>query len=80
MSMEEYIRNAAKKSGWKKYYMVLRPVGIGTQPGAGMMDFINYDDRREMEGRMVWAEIYYDRYLTEKELEDYDMVKAKDMV
>lgn len=74
MDTNEFIRNSAKKCGWEKYYLVLRPVGIGTQPKNGMMDFINYNRRTEVSGRMVWAEIYYDRELTPEELRNYDMI------
>ncbi len=78
MSNVEYVRMAASKYGWKKYYSIMRPVSIGTVPKSGMMDFINYDDRTEIwtaHGiRMAWAEIYYNRDLTEQELYDYEMI------
>ena len=54
----------------------MRPVSIGTHPKSGMMDFINYDNRTEVNRRMVWAELYYDRELSEKELNDYEMIQA----
>lgn len=76
MSTNEYIRMAAQKNHWKKYYLTLRPVSIGTQPTNGMMDFINYDKRTEANGHMVWAEIYYNRELTVKELQEYDMIRG----
>ncbi len=44
MSNAEYVRNAANKYGWKKYYSIMRPVSLGTVPKQGMMDFVNYDD------------------------------------
>ena len=75
MDVREYIRKTADKYGWIKYYALLRPVSIGTQPARGFMDFINYDERTEVDGRMVWAELYYNRELTEKEMKDYDLVK-----
>ena len=75
MSDQEYIRRCAAKKGWYKYYSTLRPVSIGTQPKEGFMDFINYDERTEVDGKMVWAELYYERTLTQKELEEYDLVK-----
>lgn len=75
MSTNDYIRNAANKYGWKKYYSLLRPVSIGTHPRQGMMDFINYDDRTEINGRMVWAEVYYNRKLTDEELKAFEMVE-----
>ena len=80
MSNEKYIRESAAKYGWIKYYALLRPVSIGTQPTKGFMDFINYDERTEVDGKMVWAELYYNRELTEKEMKDYDLVKAKERV
>ena len=75
MSTNEYIRQAASRNGWKKYYSLLRPVGIKTHPN-GIEDFINYDTKTEIDGRMVWAELYYDRILPSEELTDYEMVRA----
>ena len=74
--LNTFIRDAAEKKGWKKYFLTLRPVGIGTCPSKGMMDFINYDERMEVNGRMVWAEVYYDRELTDRELENYEMIRG----
>lgn len=76
MGTSEYIRRAAIKEGWYKYYSRMRPVSIGTHPKKGMMDFINYDSRTEINGYMIWAEIYYDRELTTQELEEYEMIKG----
>lgn len=73
---DDYIRESAKKCGWKKYYMQMCPVSIGTHPKDGMMDFINYDTRVEKSGHMVWAEIYYDRELTAEELEEFEMLRG----
>ena len=71
----KYTRERAEKNGWKRYYSTLRPVSIGSQPINGLMDFVDYDDRTEVDGKMVWAELYYNRELTEKEMRDYDLVK-----
>ena len=76
MSTNEYIRQAAQRNHWKKYYSLLRPVSIGTHPKQGMEAFINYDTRTEIEGRMVWAELYYSRELTKKELKDFEMIRG----
>lgn len=75
MTNENYVRQSADKYGWKKYYSILRPVSIGTQPKEGFMGFINCDERTKVDGKMVWAELYYNRKLTEKEMRDYDLVK-----
>lgn len=76
MSTNDYIRQAADQNQWKKYYSILRPVSIGTHPKNGMMDFINYDTRAEINGHMAWAELYYNRELTQKELEDFEMERG----
>lgn len=53
MSTNDYIRQSAQKYHWNKYYSVMRPVSIGTHPKNGLMDFINYDTRTEVNG--VWC-------------------------
>lgn len=52
MTNEDYVRQSADKYGWKKYYSTLRPVSMETQPKDGFMDFVNYDDRTEVDGKM----------------------------
>lgn len=74
-NINEYIRQAAQKNHWHKYYSIMRPVSIGTYP-KGIEDFINYDVRKEINGHMVWAELYYNRELTQKELEDFEMIRG----
>lgn len=76
MSDIDYIREAARKNGWIKYYSTLRPVSIGSQPKKGFMDFVNYDNRTEVNGKIVWAELYYNRELTDRELSDYELVRG----
>lgn len=76
MSDVDYVREEAKKNNWIKYYSILRPVSIGSQPKKGFMDFVNYDNRTEVNGKMVWAELYYDRELTDRELKDYELVRG----
>lgn len=77
MSTNDYIRQSAQKYHWYKYYSVMRPVSVGTHPKIGMMDFINYDTRTEVNGRNVWAELYYNRQLTQKEMEDFEMIRGQ---
>lgn len=80
MSDTEYIRTAAIKYRWKKYYSIMRPVSIGTQPASGFMDFINYDDRTEIQTNngivRAWAELYYNRELTEQKIKDYELIRG----
>lgn len=80
MSNTEYIRSAASKYRWKKYYSVMRPVSIGTVPKTGMMDFINYENRTEIQINKgvvrAWAEVYYNRELTKQELKNFEMVRG----
>ena len=85
MTTEQYIRTAANKYGWKKYYALERPVSLGTAPKSGMMDFINYDNKTEIQTNngliRAWAEIYYNRELTEEETKNYELVReGKKMV
>lgn len=77
MSNEEYVRSAAKRNGWIKYYMLERPVSIGTQPQKGFMDFVNYDNKINVGTADVWAEVYYDRLLDKTELDKYEMMKGE---
>lgn len=72
----EGLRAEARKRGWYKYYSLLRPVSIGTHPIIGMIDFINYNHRTEVNSHMVWAELFYDRELSEKELDDFEMIEG----
>lgn len=57
------------------YYSILRPVGIGTYPKEGMVDYLNFDSRKYIPeiGREAWGILYYDRELSEKEKTDYDL-------
>ena len=71
---EEFLQKQAVKRGWRKYYSCLCPVNIGTHPTNGMIDFINYDTRKEICGVKVWAALYYERELTDKELTDYNII------
>ena len=80
MSNTEYIRIAANKYGWIKYYSVMRPVSLGTAPNSDMMNFINYDNKMEIRTNngtiQAWAELYYNRELTEQEMKDYEIVRG----
>ena len=58
------------------YYSTLRPIGPGTFPKDGMVEFQNYDVRMEHTrcGRPAWGHLLYDRKLTDKEAYSYDLV------
>lgn len=57
------------------YLAVRRPTGIGTCP-KGFREFENFCERRWMNDKQrAWGTITYDRELTEKELEEYELEK-----
>lgn len=60
----------------KMYFSTLRPVGPGTFPKEGMVDFENYSKRLYVPAinRAAWGALYYNRELTQEEMESYDLV------
>lgn len=56
--------------------MILRPVGIGSQP-KGFLNYQNYDRRTYIPAidHKAWGEVTYDRQLSEKEMTAYDMIE-----
>ncbi len=78
MNNNDYIRNNAEKYKWNKYYSTLRLVSIGAQPIKGFMDFINYDNRIEVNGKEVWAELYYNRELSAYEMKEYGLIRGQE--
>ena len=61
-----------------KYYSINRPVSIGTYPKNGFQGFENYNFRKWI-GEInhdAWGELYYDRVLTEKEENDYELIAS----
>ena len=64
----------------KRYYSILRPVGIGTFPKRAPVERIKNFDRRvyiQEIGREAWGYIEYAEPLTEKEMRQYDLVEEK---
>lgn len=66
-----------------RYYSTQRPVDIGTfpKPKDNMpLAFINYDQRKEVEGGAMraWGELIYLHPLTEKQMDDYELKPAPD--
>ena len=59
-----------------KYYSVLRPVSIGTFPKDGAQEIVNFDSRIYIEsiGRDAWGWIEYDRELSKREYESWDLL------
>nr|DAV85300.1 MAG TPA: Defence against restriction A C-terminal [Bacteriophage sp.] len=53
------------------YYMLERPVSIGTQPDK----FVSFTDEQGVtpSDRHHWGIVYYDRPLSDKEMNDYEM-------
>lgn len=57
-----------------KYYLLMRPRSIGTNP-RDVTGWVDYDDRRYIPeiGRYAWGELYYKRRLTDKEVVEYEL-------
>lgn len=66
-------RDFAKRTGWTRYYLTKGHVGRGNYPKENMMDMILYAIKTKDK---IKDEIFYNRELTEEELEKYDLVKA----
>lgn len=60
-----------------KYYSIYRPVSIGTYPKQGLISFKNYDNQKQIDGigRTAWAELTYNRALTENEIKEYEFME-----
>lgn len=60
-----------------KYYSIYRPVSIGTYPKQGLVSFENYDNQKQIDGieRTAWAELTYNRKLTENEIKEYEFME-----
>ena len=60
-----------------KYYLIERARSIGIQPD-GYKDWKDYDRREYVEEiqHMAWGELYYDRRLTQKEVQSYSLIDA----
>lgn len=60
------------------YYMILRPVGIGSQP-KGFLNYQNYDRRTYIPAinHEAWGEVTYDRQLSAEEIKAFDMIEKE---
>ena len=63
-----------EKQRLHRYYLLLRPVGISTQP-QGMTDWHNFDCRKYIPeiDHEAWGWVEYDHPLTQEEIDAYDM-------
>lgn len=61
------------------YYMIQRPFSPGSQPKHGLVEAEDFGGRKHVKeiGREAWSRIVYDRELTEKEIEQYELVPAE---
>ena len=64
-----------------RYYSTQRPVGPGTYPkvaGNEDVNVVNFDEREFVQeiDRAAWGYIEFERALSEKQAEDYELVKA----
>lgn len=58
------------------YYMTQRPPSLGTHPKAGLICTLEYDGKQFIPkiGMKAWACLTYNRELTSKEINDYELV------
>ena len=61
-----------------RYWLTLRPAMPGTIPTKNLDRIENYDYRRydDEAGREVWGYVVYTAPLTEKEIEDYELMEG----
>ena len=57
-----------------KYYVLYRPIGIGTVPN-GFVEKINYEESQRVKDTTykAFGEVYYEERLSEKEIYDYEL-------
>ena len=62
----------------KRYYSRMRPVMPGSYPREGVVRIRNFDWKTEVKeiGSEAWGYIEYDRELSEKELEEWELTPA----
>lgn len=56
-----------------RYYCKYRPPMPGAIPRAGLMHVEAYDCKQSFDGMAAWGYAEYDRPLTEKEINDYEL-------
>jgi len=55
-----------------RYATLLRPPGPGAVPKDGIIE-MGFNEGTAPSGHHAWGWVDYNRYLTDRELEDYDM-------
>lgn len=70
-----------EQAEYYRYYSTQRPIDLGTfpkPPGNALVEIINFDERRMVEGGTMraWGELAYLKPLTEKQMEDYELRPA----
>lgn len=76
VSEDEYCSHYKKKI--YRYYSILRPVAPGTFPNKGtLIRIVNFDGGTMIDsiGKMAWGYIEYSYPLTEKDIENYELVQ-----
>jgi len=63
-----------------RYYAKLRPISIGTVPNSfdnKIQNVVNYDDRTEVNGNLVWGYAEYNNRLSDSEIEEYELIEER---
>lgn len=63
----------------KRYYSTERPVMPGSYPkpaGNPVKEIVNYDTRQDVGGILAWGYLEYEKPLSEKDMESYELVEV----
>lgn len=66
-----------KKQFVYRYYTKFRPPMPGGIPREGLLGTASYDWPQSFSGQGVWGWAEYDRELTAKEIDDYELVASR---
>ena len=72
-----YRNNSFEGDGMKyRYYLTQRPPSPGCQPSCGLVD-VDFTTSK-LNGHMVWGTVTYDRKLSQREIEAYELTEVSE--
>ena len=62
-----------------RYYSILRPIMPGSCPKKNVVNIVNFDKQEFCEdiGRKAWGYIEYQERLTEKDIDEYELISTE---